>query len=82
MAYRQAQQRKKRLEKLAKKTHHSYRGGAYYDKDKHRYIRYGAAPPRIKKSYKKVARCKVRRAANLINYNGYRKEYDYWCNVT
>lgn len=51
----------KRLKKLYKKTFNSYGNGAYYDKDKERYIKYCAWNIPYKKSLKKQCQKKVRR---------------------
>lgn len=57
----------KRLKKLYKKTFNSYGNGAYYDKNKERYIKYCAWSISCKRSLKKQCQKKVRRMSLSIN---------------
>ena len=79
MSYRRSKEQRRRLKKLCQATQGSYGAGAYYDKDKDRYIRYS---PRNGSSYprylRRIANRKVRRSQGLPMYGAYRKVYDYW----
>lgn len=63
MMYYRTIEDNKRLKKLYKKTFNSYGNGAYYDKDKERYIKYCAwSIP-----YKKVLKNNVKRKSDVCH---------------
>ena len=80
MGYKQSKERNQRLKKLYEETKHSYVKGVYYDKHKKRLIRYSL---RNKSTYarflRKCANRTVRRNKDeLMNHSTYRKQFDYW----
>lgn len=83
MGYQRSKEQKRRLKKLRHATQGSCIAGAYYDKDKNRYIRYyprnGSSYPRY---LRKLANRKVRRSGGIPMYGAYRKVYDYWWELT
>jgi hypothetical protein len=80
MAYKQAQNRKKRLLKTYRQTKTNYGCGVFFDEDKGRYIRYSPSnTPGYTKFLKKVSNRKIRRARTDIgNHGAYKRQYDYW----
>ena len=79
MAYKQAQERKKRLLKTYQKTKHSYGSGVWFNDRKGFYVRYSASrTPGYTKYLRRLSNRKVRRNKDFYNYGSYRKLYDYW----
>lgn len=78
MAYKQAQNRKKRLLKTYNETKYNYGSGVYYDKSSGRYIKYTASnTPGYAKSLRRLSNKKVRKNLNIGNFANYKKVYDY-----
>ena len=65
---------KRKLEKLAYETKHSYRGGVYYDDYKGRILRYWIGKRFLKKERSKA----TRRMKDISNGSMYKKAFDYW----
>lgn len=81
MGYCGSQERNRRLKKLFDETKNSSRGGggAFYDEDKGRYIKYSPRrKPGHAKFLRRVANRKVRRNKDHLRNGQYRKVYDYW----
>jgi hypothetical protein len=79
MAYKQAQNRKKRLLKTYRETKNCYGGGVWLDEDTGRYRKYTASnTPGYAKSLRKICNKKVRKAKDIGNHSNYKKLYDYW----
>lgn len=78
MSYRRKQVERRKLRKLAK-NRTGWRGGAYYDEEKKRYIRYWMSKRNHLTGYwKKQCNKQVRRADNLFGKgNSYRKCAEY-----
>ena len=76
MSHRRKMKEKHKLKHVYNQTKSFYGVGAYYDKDKKRYMRWYA--PRIGKFYRRISNKKVRHAKYLTNGNSYRKYFDYW----
>lgn len=79
MGYRRSRQERRRLKKLYEQTKYSGCGGAWYDDEKQRYIRYFSSnKPGYTKMLRRISNRKVRKSKELLNYGLYRKTYDYW----
>lgn len=78
MSYPRSSERNRRLRKLSKATERSCRGGAYYDTDRRRYVRYYLSKTGYARYLRKQANRKVRRSTDLHSGNHYRKKFDYW----
>ena len=75
MSYRRKQVERRKLKNLAK-NRTGWRGGAYYDEEKKRYIRYWIGSR--SKYWKRKCNRKVRRMKNLDGKgNSYRKMTEY-----
>lgn len=81
MSHQRAVERNRRLQKLSRKTKHCYRGGAFYDDDKQRYVRVYLSKSGYARWIRKRAQRKVRRS-DVHSHNHYRKVYDYWWELT
>lgn len=84
MSYRRSQQEKKKLKKLYEETKTSYGSGAYFDKDKKRYIRYTSCSAPVRKQYKRQNVRNFRRNKVKVPARGckYKRFYDFWWNIT
>lgn len=78
MSYRRKAQEKCRLKKLAKETETQYGAGAYFDRDKNRYIRYAAGGQNCRKFLKRKASKAVRRTNESYNNCSFKRVYNYW----
>jgi hypothetical protein len=79
MAYQQARNRRKKLEKTYEATKNSYGSGVWFDERKNRYIKCTASnTPGYAKLLRRISNKKVRKAAEIGNYSAYRKCFDYW----
>ena len=79
MGHRRSVQERLRLKKLYKQTKYSCRGGAWYDDEKERYIRYFASnTPGYTKMLRRISNRKVRKSKEVLNHGLYKKAYDYW----
>lgn len=79
MAYKQAQNRKKRLMRTYNQTKHSTRGGVWFDEDTGRYIKYAASnTPGYSKTLRRVSNRKLRHSDITYRNSTYKKVYDYW----
>lgn len=78
MAYKQAQNRKKRLLKTYRQTKTNYGAGVFFDEDKGRYIRYYPSnTPGYTKTLKKISNRKVRHAKEVGSHSVYKRHYNY-----
>ncbi len=78
MAYKQAQNRNKRLLKTYRKTKYKYCAGVWFDEEKGRYVKCTASnTPGYVKSLRKIGNKKVRKAKDVGNFGAYKKLYDY-----
>lgn len=78
MAYKQSQNRKKRLLRTYRKTCRGYGGGVWFDEDKGRFIKYsGSNTPGYTKFLRKMSNKKVRKTADVGNFSSYKRLYDY-----
>ena len=87
MSYRGCGERRRKLKKLYEQTHarRKYAGGAYFNEDKHRYVKYcpyTRSRTGIAKWLRKQANKKIRRLNKSLRNSQYRKVYDYWWNLT
>lgn len=79
MAYKQSQNRKKRLLKTYRETKNAYGSGVWFNERKGRYVKYTASnTPGYTKFLRRLSNRKVRRAKDIGNYGAYKKQYDYW----
>lgn len=79
MGYKQSKERRRRLKKLYDDTKNSCRGGAWYDDEKERYIRYPSSnTPGYAKSLRRITNKKIRKSKDLLNHGLYKKIHDYW----
>lgn len=68
-----------RLKKLYDKTYNQYRGGAYYDARKRRFVRYWASnTPGYTKYLRRQTNKKIRRSDELYQGGLYKKAFEYW----
>lgn len=81
MGYRRSQERNRRLEKLYEKTKHGYSAGAYYDRDKGRYVRYSCHNKFLRKLSRKRIRNAEKTDAPSRQKGRYKRLYDYWWNL-
>jgi hypothetical protein len=78
MAYKQAENRRKKLAKTYEETKNSYGSGVWFDEVKNRYIKYTASnTPGYTKLLKRISNKKVRKTEDIGNFNIYRRSYDY-----
>ena len=82
MAYKQAQNRKKRLLKTYHEVEdmksHSTGSGVWYDEDRGFYYKYTASnTPGYAKMLRRIGNKKVRKSADVGLHGSYRKNYDY-----
>ena len=79
MAYKQAQNRHKKLVKTYEETKYNFVGsGVGFDNDRGFYYRYAISnTPGYTKMIRRVSNKKVRKSADIGNYGAYRKSYDY-----
>lgn len=79
MAYKQAQNRKKRLLKTYNATKHGYGAGVWLDDCTGCYRKYHACRTSGYTKYlRRLSNRKVRKSKDIYNYGAYRKLYDYW----
>lgn len=79
MAWKQAQNRKKRLLKLYNETKNSYGAGAWFDEKAGCYRRYSACrTPGYTKYLRRLSNRKVRKSKDVHRHGDYKKLYDYW----
>lgn len=79
MGYRRSRESKRRLKKLSEATEGYSPGGAWYNPDKKRYVRYhGSNTPGYTKFLRRMSNRKVRKYGELLNNSLYKKAYDYW----
>ena len=78
MSHRRKMQEKQRWKKLAE-NHAGWMGGAYYDEDKHRYIRYWASGRTHRTKYwKNQCNRKIRRQKTFEGKgNSYRRQAEF-----
>ena len=82
MAYKQAQNRRKKLLKTYRQIEgmrkHYTGSGVWYDEDRGFYYKYTASnTPGYAKSLRKIGNRKVRKSKTLYKNSEYRKAYDY-----
>ena len=79
MAYKQAQNRRKRLLKTYRKTKNGYRGGVWFNEDKGIFIKYsGSNSSGYTKFLRKMSNKKVRKTKDIGNHSDYKRLYDYY----
>lgn len=74
---------KERLKKLASETDMKYRGGAYFNQDKQRYVRWSFSDNHSKhpKYVRRHCNKRIRKLPNVPSRNGYRKMSEYWYEI-
>ena len=82
MAYKQAQNRRKRLLKTYRQIEdmrkHCTGSGVWYDDERGFYYKYTASKtPGYAKSLRKYGNKKVRQSKDILNHSEYRRVYDY-----
>lgn len=78
MAYKQAQNRKKRLLRTFNKTKNSYGSGVWFNDERGFYYKYTASnTPGYAKMLRRVSNKKVRKSAEIGSHGDYRRCYDY-----
>ena len=76
--YKQARNRRKRLEKTYEQTKHSYGSGVWFDEDRGFFYKYAASnTPGYTKMLKRISNKKVRKSEEIGSYGAYRRTYDY-----
>lgn len=78
MGYRRSKERNRRLQKLYDKTKNSYGAGVYFDEHKNRLVKYSIGGSNCKRFLKRRASKKMRKYKNNMQYNNYKKTFDYW----
>ena len=86
MAWKQSNERNKRLEKLYEETKNGYGSGAFYNKYKGRIEKYSPSdnskyPHWLKKRCARLYRRKYRNSDILLQRGKYKKDYDYWWEI-
>ena len=82
MAYDQARNRKRRLERTYKQikdqNSHYSGSGVWYDEDRGFYYRYTCSnTPGYARSLRRISNKRVRKSSMLLNHGEYRRLYDY-----
>ena len=78
MAYKQAKNRRKKLEKTWEETKNCCGSGVWFDEEKNRFIKYTASnTPGYAKLLRRMSNKKVRKTEDVGNHGVYRKSYDY-----
>lgn len=82
MAYKQVQNRRKKLLKTYKQIKgmrkHYTGSGVWYDEDRGFYFKYTASnTPGYAKMLRRISNKRVRKSADIGNHGDYRKSYDY-----
>lgn len=76
--YKQAQNRRKHLEKTYEQTKNSYGAGVAYNEERGFYYKYPASnTPGYTKLLRRISNKKVRKSVDVGNHGTYRKSYDY-----
>lgn len=78
MSHKRKIEDKHRLKKLYEETKNSYGAGAWFNKNKNRYIRYTCHNKWLKKYCSKAIRRKMKNMEVSPKGNDYRKIFDYW----
>ena len=79
MGHNRSVEEQRRLKKLYMDTRTTYRGGAYYDDSKGRYVRwYNSRTPGYTKMIRRWANKKVRRMFDNLSHGLYKRAFDYW----
>lgn len=75
MSYKRSVYDKRKIKNLYEKTKNSCLKGAFYDKYKGRYVRYGLSDngKRFIRTLKSISNRKVRRTQNIFNRGQYKK---------
>ena len=78
--YDRKERDKRELQKLYDKTKHSYGSGAWFDREKQRFIRYSPSDSSAYPKYlKRLSNKRVRKYIGCLpNGCSYRKLFDYW----
>lgn len=84
MSYSRSQEDKRRLKKLYNETNfrRRYRGGVYFNEEKHRYIRWGVGDKWVKRQSARTIRRKMKSHTYHLQRGASRRLYDYWWTVT
>lgn len=78
MCYRRSRESKRRLKKLSEETTDYSPGGAWFNPDKKRYIRFhGSNTPGLMKYLRRISNRRVRKHDDVLNNGSYKKVYDY-----
>ena len=78
MAYKQANNRRKKLIKTYNATKNSYGSGVWFDEERGFFVKCCASnTPGYTKLLKKCSNKKVRKMTDISNYSAYKKTYDY-----
>lgn len=79
MSYKRKQEDKRRLETLYSKTRNKCSGGAYFDKQKGRIVKYSLSDGSDYKRYlKNLSNRKIRKSNIKLDNGDYKKLFDYW----
>ena len=78
MAYKQAENRRKKLVRTYNETKNHYGSGVWFDEDRNRYIKCSASNTSgYAKQLRRISNKKVRKSSDVGNHAVYRKAYDY-----
>lgn len=79
MAYKQSENRKKKLMKTYEETKNAYGSGVWYDEKRGFYYKYTASnTPGYARLLRRRTNKKIRQSKDVHNYGKYRRVYDYW----
>jgi len=83
MSHRRSLEDRRRLKRLYEETRHWIGGGAYFNSQKGRYIRYTWNKHRHPKCLRRCGHRKIRhlRDTDIPQGARYRQAYDYWWNL-
>ena len=75
--YKRKANNKKRMKTLSEATKNSCFKGAYYDKEKKRYIRFSLSDnsKKLMRKVKRYSNRKIRRTPGIFNHSSYKKIY-------
>ncbi len=79
MGYQRSVDEKRKLKKLTKEAHNF--SAAYYDERKQRLVRWYIRGPKSNRFLRRMCSKRVRKCKEVLNYNKYKRTYDYWWTV-
>lgn len=84
MSYQRSREDKRRLKKLYDETNfrRRYRGGVYFNHEKHRYIKWGVGDKWAKRQSVRAIRRKMKARPYHLQRGASHRLYDYWWTVT